>query len=127
MMDDPIVLIVVIALSFEMLYALWCANWMRRRYGRRLMHSAVWDRLVEGEMRVVVSCIIILGLVIQGYVVYLLELDQPILPRPIGTVLLSVALGLLLYGPIADKRLMKRLEEVGTDTGEPPSLLDQDV
>jgi hypothetical protein len=88
-MEDPVVLIVVVFLVVEMLYSLWCANWMRRRYGRRLMRSAVWDGLIEGQVRTVVAGVIMLGLVIHGTIVYLF--DTRFIQMPWGTILLGVA------------------------------------
>lgn len=124
MVDDLITAAIIILLVGEMLWSLRCAWWMRHRYGRRLMRSAIWDRLVEGEIRTVAASVIMLLLVIHGAWFYLTE--TRFIQQPYGTVLLGAALALLLYGPIADKRLMERIEREGGDIGRPP-LPDQDV
>ena len=81
---------------------------------------------MEGQARTISAGLIILFLVIYGYIVYLFKVDPPPLPRPFGTILLTIALSLLLYGPIADKHMIERLEREGEDIGKPP-LTDQDV
>jgi hypothetical protein len=126
-MDELLVFGLVVALVAEMLYALWCANWMRKRYGRRLMRSAVWDRLVEGEVRTVIASVILMFVVIYGFWLYAFDITEPPIPRPLNSILLSIALFLLLYGPIADKRMVQRLEREGHNAGDPPQLTDQEV
>lgn len=126
MIDGIVATVAIVVLVGELLYAFRCALWMRQRYGRRLMRSAVWDRLMEGQARTIIAGCILLFLIVVGAIGYVTDSQGPVLPRPVGTILLTIAFVLLLYGPIADKRMIQRLEREGADSGKPP-LIDQDV
>lgn len=106
-MDDPVVLLAILALLVEIVYALWCAWDMRRQYGRRLIESLLWDRLIAAELRTVIG-----GLLIGSILVYTLGrryLDLPPIPSPWGALGFLAGLMLLFYGPIADRWMLKRI------------------
>lgn len=117
-MDDPfnavVTLVVVGLLVAEMAYALRCVQWMRAHYGKRLMKSRVWDHMLADDLRISIACVILLFLFIYGLVLWVLNLP-PLLPRPTGSVLIGVALGLVLYGPIARRRMLESIVDDADD------------
>ena len=105
-MDDPIVLAIAIGLAVYTVYDIWCAWDTRRRYPTTLIKSMVWDRLIFGDTRVIAGSAIMLFLIFYGLLGY--AFDWPPL-RPWGSVLLAVAWVLITYGPIATRRMLRRL------------------
>jgi Na+/H+ antiporter NhaD/arsenite permease-like protein len=107
--DDPLILLVTIVVVVVTVYALYCAWDMRRLYGHLRPESLLWDRLVRAETRAVIAGVIMLALVLYGLVGFVLEWAP--IPRPWSSLALAAAYLLLIWGPIEDRRTMKRIRE----------------
>jgi len=105
---DALLVIVIAGLLVEINYAIVCAWRMRQRYGRRMLESLLWDRLVQAEFRTVIAGIAI-AVVAIWTLAALVGLLGPI-PRPWGTLGLAAGLALLFWGPIADWYTLRGLE-----------------
>lgn len=103
MSDELIVTVLGVALLVELGASLICAWWMRRVYGRRAIESALWDRLVRSQFRVVVANVILGGMVLWTLMARVNPDDSwPEIPRPWGVVSLVISVALLAWGPIED-------------------------
>jgi hypothetical protein len=104
---DPIILLLVVLLVVEIAVAMGCAFWMRRRYGRRLVESYLWDRLVHAQIRIIVAGILI-G-VVAVYGLTRVPFDWPPIPPPWGAIAVAVGLYLLLWQPIEDWWTLRKI------------------
>jgi hypothetical protein len=114
-MGDPFDIIIIagafVLLVIEAAYAVWCVQATRREYDRRLVSSVVFDRLIYGDTRVGIGAAILVVLFGYGLLGYVFGWPSI---RPWGSLIGCFALGLLLWGPIATRRMLKRIER-----GEP--------
>ena len=115
-MDDPLILALTVLLTAEAALAIWSALRMRRRYGRRLVESVMWDRLIASQFRAVVAGLLMLVVTLYGLVGF--ALGWAPLPRPWSALLVSGALALLLWGPISDWWMLKRIDRGGWSVEE---------
>jgi hypothetical protein len=104
-----LLVVVMIGLTIEVVVSLWCAWWMRQRYGASSVQSILWKRLIELHIRTVVAGFLVLIIVLWTISAYVFE--HAFLPRPWGALGLAAALALLFWGPIADWRTLRRLEK----------------
>ena len=105
--DIILIGVAFLGLLAEAAYAVWCVQATRREYDRRLVSSVVFDRLIYGDTRVGIGAAILVVLFGYGLIGYVL--DWPPL-RPWGSLIGCFALGLLFWGPISTRRMLKRIE-----------------
>lgn len=117
MTDDPVVFAIVLLLTGEAIVSIGAAVAMRMRYGRRLIDSIIWDRLVASELRTVVASLLILALTLYGLL--RIPFMWPPVPQPWGVLALGVALALLMWGPISDWWMLREIER-GHDREDAP-------
>lgn len=99
-MDDAFVFLLVVGLLVLIAAAILCSWDMRRMYGRSLMKSLLWDRLMDSQRRTAIA-----GAILGPIGVYsLLRPWFGLAPiqQPWGAVALVLSLYLLFWGSIAD-------------------------
>ncbi len=120
-MSDPLLLIITLAIIVEAVIAALCAAANRRAYfARGEFESIVWERLVAADFRAVIAGGLVL--IITVYALIRIVWEWPPLPPPWAGLALAAALALLLYGPIANYWLRRRIEKSAHESGDDAEL-----
>lgn len=105
---NVLVVLLVVLVLLEIAISIGCALYVRHRYGKHLVRSVLWDRLLASQFRTVVAGMLLYGLAFNSVAVTFLHLWSP-LPRGWSTIILLVGLALLFWGPPADLRMLRSL------------------
>lgn len=118
---DPITLLLAVAVFVEALWCIRAAYRLSKLYKTRLFESEFFRRLVARNKRVAyigggaISLIVIWALLAWSLPEYV-----PQIPRPWGTYGITVALMVMLAGPILDERYVQNIRK-----GANPNVRDE--
>lgn len=113
-------LVLVVALVIEIAWSIYSAHWLAKRYSHRLVESLFFRRLVRRNKRVAYVGGGIIGIIaVYGLLSFVFPV-LPQVPRPYPAVAVIIALMLMIWGPIDDKRVIEKIDRERSDGTPPP-------